>query len=263
MGIAEQHAVTLSAGMATEGMIVYCTIYSTFLQRAYDQIIHDVALQNLPVIFCLDRAGLVGQDGATHHGAFDLAYLNCIPNLIIYAPSDEVQLRNMLYTVQLGIKHPIAIRYPRGRGVCIDWKQAFDTIPFGKSTCIQKGDTIAILTIGTIIHNVLEAITQISEPIGIYDFAFLKPLDTHQLDLIFKTYDHIITVEDGTIIGGLGSSIADYAFAKAYKGSLTTLGLPDRFINHGTVDELQEEVGIDVNHIRSTIEKIQKKAGRL
>jgi len=263
VGIAEQHAVTLSAGMATEGMIVYCNIYSTFLQRAYDQIIHDVALQNLPVIFCLDRAGLVGQDGATHHGVFDLAYLNCIPNLIIYAPSDEIQLRNMLYTVQLGIQQPIAIRYPRGRGVCTDWKQAFHKIPFGKSKCIQEGMHIAIISIGTIIHNVKEALVQISEPIGLYDFSFLKPLDTDQLEIIFQTYDHIITIEDGTIKGGLGSSIGDYAFAKAYKGSLTSLGLPDQFINHGTIQELQREVGLSPEQIRSAIKKVQKKAGRL
>jgi len=260
VGIAEQHAVTLSAGMATEGMIVYCNIYSTFLQRAYDQIIHDVALQNLPVIFCLDRAGLVGQDGATHHGAFDLAYLNCIPNLMIYAPSDEIELRNMLYSVQLGIQQPIAIRYPRGRGVCLDWKLPFTTIPFGKSKCLQEGERIAIISIGPIIHNVKEALSQITEPIGLYDFSFLKPLDTKQLEIIFKRYRHIITIEDGTIKGGLGSSIGDYAFAKAYKGSLTSLGLPDQFINHGTIEELHQEVGLGPIQIRVTIEKIQKKA---
>ncbi|MFC4635452.1 1-deoxy-D-xylulose-5-phosphate synthase [Dokdonia ponticola] len=254
VGIAEQHAVTLSAGMATQGMVVFCNIYSTFLQRAYDQIIHDVALQNLPVIFCLDRAGLVGQDGPTHHGSFDLAYLNCIPNLIIYAPKDEVDLRNIMFTAQLGLPQPIAIRYPRGRGVIIDWMQPFQKIAIGKGSCIQKGKRIAIVCIGTIIHNALKASKDHPKTVSIYDMGFLKPIDTALLDTIFKTYEVVITLEDGTIKGGLGSVVADYAFAKAYKGTLKIVGIPDRFITHGTVEELQEEIGISPNEISKVID---------
>ncbi|WP_299211436.1 1-deoxy-D-xylulose-5-phosphate synthase [uncultured Dokdonia sp.] len=258
VGIAEQHAVTLSAGMATQGMVVFCNIYSTFLQRAYDQIIHDVALQNLPVIFCLDRAGLVGQDGPTHHGSFDLAYLNCIPNLIIYAPKDEIALRNIMYTAQLGLPHPIAIRYPRGRGVTVDWKQPFQEITIGKGRCVQKGNRIAIVSIGTIIHNAIEATKDHSDAISVYDMGFLKPLDTALLDIIFETHDVIITLEDGTIKGGLGSVVADYAFAKAYKGTLKILGIPDRFIAHGTIEELQEEIGISPKEISNVIDVYKK-----
>ncbi len=249
VGIAEQHAVTLSAGMATEGMVVFCNIYSTFLQRAYDQIIHDVALQNLPVIFCLDRAGLVGQDGGTHQGVFDLAYLNCIPNLIIYAPSDEIALRNILYTAQLGLDHPIAIRYPRGRGIHIDWQLPFKKIEIGKGHCIQQGENVAIISIGSILKNVIAAVEQSKNECGIYDIGFLKPIDTDLLDKIFEKYNHIVTVEDGSKIGGLGSVVGDYAFAKAYKGKLTILGIPDAFIEHATVEEQYEEAGISVNAI--------------
>ncbi len=255
VGIAEQHAVTLSAGMATQGMIVFCNIYSTFLQRSYDQIIHDVALQNLPVIFCLDRAGLVGQDGPTHHGAFDLAYLNCIPNLIIYAPKDEIDLRNIMYTAQLGLQNPIAIRYPRGRGITLHWKTSFQEINIGKGICIQKGNRIAILAIGTIIHNAIQAIQDSTYSVSIYDIGFLKPIDIDLLDTIFNTYEVIITLEDGTIKGGLGSTVTDYAFSKAYKGAIKTLGVPDRFIEHGTIEELQKEIGISPEDITQTIQQ--------
>ena len=246
VGIAEQHAVTLSAGLATEGMVVFCNIYSTFLQRAYDQVIHDVALQNLPVIFCLDRAGLVGQDGGTHQGVYDLAYLNCIPNLIIYAPSDEIALRNIMYTAQQGLDHPIAIRYPRGRGVHINWQLPFKEITIGKGYNIIKGKKTAVVTLGSILKNVLTAVNEVNASCSVYDMGFLKPLDTALLDTIFTTYDHIITVEDGSKIGGLGSSVGDYAFAKAYKGSLKILGIPDRFIEHATVEQQYEEAGISV-----------------
>jgi 1-deoxy-D-xylulose-5-phosphate synthase len=256
VGIAEQHAVTLSAGMATEGMVVYCNIYSTFLQRAYDQIIHDVALQNLPVIFCLDRAGLVGQDGGTHQGVFDLAYLNCIPNLIIYAPSDEIALRNILYTAQLGLDHPIAIRYPRGRGIHIDWQLPFEKIEIGEGRCIQKGEKVAIISIGSILKNVIAAVKKSEQAFGVYDIGFLKPIDTDLLDEVFKTYKHIITIEDGSKIGGLGSVVGDYAFAKAYKGKLTVLGVPDAFIEHATVDEQYEEAGISVDAITSLLKNL-------
>jgi len=193
VGIAEQHAVTLAAGMATQGLIPFCNIYSTFFQRAYDQIIHDVAIQNLPVVFCLDRAGLVGADGATHHGVFDISYLRCIPNLIIFAPRNEVELRNMMYTAQLGLKHPIAIRYPRGRGVTLHWKQLFSTIEIGTGTQLKQGKQLAILSIGAIAKNVTEAIEHLN--VSHYDMRFIKPLDARLLHTIFKTYDTIITVE--------------------------------------------------------------------
>ena len=259
VGIAEQHAVTLSAGLATEGMIVFCNIYSTFLQRAYDQVIHDVALQNLPVIFCLDRSGLVGQDGATHQGVYDLAYLNCIPNLIIYAPSDEIALRNIMYTSQLGLKKPIAIRYPRGRGIHLNWQQPFQKLEIGKSRCIQQGKHIAILSLGSILKNVIEATNQFSKTVGIYDMGFLKPIDTAILDQVLKNYDHIITIEDGSKIGGLGSVVCDYAFAKASTTSLpkiTVLGIPDTFIEHATIDEQQQEAKISVTAILNLLQKI-------
>ncbi|MFV8361853.1 1-deoxy-D-xylulose-5-phosphate synthase [Flavobacterium sp. ZT3P35] len=255
VGIAEQHAVTLAAGMATQGMIVYCNIYSTFLQRAYDQIIHDVALQNLPVIFCLDRAGLVGEDGATHHGVFDLAYLRCIPNMIIYAPINEITLQNILYTAQLGLNHPIAIRYPRGRGIIQDWQTQhlgkYEKIAIGKSICIKQGSKIAVLSNGTIGNNVSLTIAKIKHPetIAHYDFPFVKPLDESALHVIFKTYPAIITIEDGTVKGGFGSAILEFAAQHQYATTVRILGIPDEFIEHGTVAELQHYCGIDVKSL--------------
>lgn len=254
VGIAEQHAVTLAAGLATQGKVVFCTIYSTFLQRAYDQLIHDVALQNLPVIFCVDRAGLVGQDGPTHHGAFDLSFLNTVPNLIICAPSSEIELRDILYTAQLRLKSPIAIRYPRGRGTNINWQHPFKKLEIGKAVHVQEGDGIAVLSLGTIIDNVKEAVIDIPQEIAIYDMRFLKPLDTSLLDYIFTKYHTLITIEDGTIVGGLGSSVADYALAKAYTGNIKRLGIPDHFISHGTTAQLQEETGLSAQAIKETIE---------
>ncbi|MBL0014490.1 MAG: 1-deoxy-D-xylulose-5-phosphate synthase [Flavobacterium sp.] len=255
VGIAEQHAVTLSAGMATQGMVVFCNIYSTFLQRAYDQIIHDVAIQNLPVIFCLDRAGLVGEDGATHHGVFDLAYLRCIPNLIVYAPLNEITLRNILYTAQLGLKHPIAIRYPRGRGVTVDWQQPFEEIELGKAQCLKEGNKIAILSTGSIGNNVIEAIDKIdqSENIAHYSFGFVKPLDTSLLHAVFSTFEKAITIEDGIIKGGFGSAIVEFAAENNYKIPIKTLGIPDQFMEHGSIAELQKICGIDVESIVSLL----------
>ena len=257
VGIAEQHAVTLAAGMATQGIIPFCNIYSTFLQRAYDQIIHDVALQNLPVIFCLDRAGLVGEDGATHHGVFDLAYLRCIPNLIIFAPRNEIELRNILYTAQLGLKNPIAIRYPRGYGKLENWQLPFEKIQIGKSNCLKQGNKIAILSIGTIANNVSDAIHQLenSRDVAHYDMRFVKPLDKTLLNSIFNQFDKVITVEDGTITGGFGTAILEYASEKNYKGFIKILGIPDKFIDHGTVEQLQETIGIDSLSIKYQIEK--------
>ncbi|MEJ2112537.1 MAG: 1-deoxy-D-xylulose-5-phosphate synthase [Flavobacteriaceae bacterium] len=228
VGIAEQHAVTLAAGMATQGLIPFCNIYSTFLQRAYDQIIHDVALQNIPVIFCLDRSGLVGEDGATHHGNFDLAYLRCIPNLIVFAPRNEVELRNILYTVQLELKQPIAIRYPRGRGITIDWKQPFAKIEIGKGEQLKSGNNLAVLSIGSIAKNVTEAIKELN--VSHYDMRFVKPLDDLLLHQIFQKYQHIVTIEDSVIKGGFGSAILEFAAENGYTIPIKVLGIPDKFI---------------------------------
>ena len=254
VGIAEQHAVTLAAGMTTQGLVPFCNIYSTFLQRAYDQVIHDVALQNLPVIFCLDRAGLVGEDGATHHGVFDLAYLRCIPNLIIFAPRNEIELRNIMHTAQLGLDHPIAIRYPRGRGVTTDWKQPFSKIEIGTGIPLEKGENIAVLSIGAIAKNVSEAIKDLN--ISHYDLRFVKPLDEALLHEIMSAHDAIITVEDGVKHGGFGSAILEFAAQHNYKNTIKLLGVPDQFIEHGKVHELQAEAAISVQHIKNTVESL-------
>jgi 1-deoxy-D-xylulose-5-phosphate synthase len=262
VGIAEQHAVTLAAGMATQGMVVFCNIYSTFLQRAYDQVIHDVALQNLPVIFCLDRAGLVGEDGATHHGVFDLAFLRCIPNMIIYAPKDEIDLRNILYTASLGLKHPIAIRYPRGRGKIEDgrWKMEeskFLNIEIGKAHLLKKGTKVAVLSTGFIGNNVSLALDKMKNinVIAHYDFGFVKPLDTVLLGEICKTFSTIITIEDGAIKGGFGSAVIEFSSENNFKNTIQTLGIPDAFMEHGTVDELQKICKIDVESLVEIFEK--------
>ena len=248
VGIAEQHAVTLAAGMATQGLIPFCAIYSTFLQRAYDQVIHDVALQNLPVIFCLDRAGLVGQDGATHHGVFDIAYLRCVPNLIVAAPRNEIELRNIMYTAQMGLENPIAIRYPRGRGTLLDWKKDFESIPIGKGVQLKKGKNTAVLSIGAMANNVHEAIKGL--PFAHYDMRFVKPLDDALLNQIFEAYTTIITVENGTTVGGFGSAILEFAAANGYTNKIKIKGVPDAFIEHGTTKELEQQIGLDVNGLR-------------
>jgi 1-deoxy-D-xylulose-5-phosphate synthase len=257
VGIAEQHAVTLSAGMATQGMVVFCNIYSTFLQRAYDQVIHDVALQNLAVIFCLDRAGLVGEDGATHHGVFDIAYLRCIPNMIVYSPLNEIALRNILYTAQLGLNHPIAIRYPRGRGLSTDWQKEYKKIEIGKAECLKTGTEIAVLSNGAIGKNVSLALANMhtQETIAHYDFAFVKPLDEKELHLIMKKFKTLITLEDGAITGGFGTAILEFASQNNYTIEIKTLGIPDEFIEHGTVAELQQYCKIDVKSLESIFSK--------
>ncbi|RED44470.1 1-deoxy-D-xylulose-5-phosphate synthase [Winogradskyella eximia] len=258
VGIAEQHAVTLAAGMATQGLIPFCNIYSTFLQRAYDQVIHDVAIQNLPVIFCLDRAGLVGEDGATHHGVFDLAYLNCIPNLVIFAPSNAIALRNIMYTAQLGIDFPIAIRYPRGRDHLLNWKMPFETLEIGKGICLKKGSSVAILSIGTVLKNVVDAIEMLDDKtsVGYYDMQFVKPIDETLLHEIFKSYQAIITIEDGTIVGGFASSVLAFANAHHYKQSIVTMGIDDQFIEHATVHQLQQLQQLDALSIKKEIENL-------
>ncbi len=255
VGIAEQHAVTLAAGMATQGLIPFCNIYSTFLQRAYDQIIHDVALQNLPVIFCLDRAGLVGEDGATHHGVFDIAYMRAIPNMIVFAPRNEVELRNILYTSQLGLHQPIAIRYPRGRGVLFDWQKPFEAIELGTGVCLQEGKDIAILSLGTIGNNVTKALEEFPT-IAHYDMRFAKPLDEKLLHTICANFSHIITIEDGVKKGGFGSAILEFIAEHHYKNSIKILGIQDDFIEHGTIEELQKINGIDSGSIKQVLKDL-------
>ena len=248
VGIAEQHAVTLAAGMATQGMVVFCNIYSTFLQRAYDQVIHDVALQNLPVIFCLDRAGLVGEDGATHHGVFDMAYLNCIPNMIIAAPKDEIELRNIMFTASEGLNHPIAIRYPRGRGEIVNWEKPFEKIQIGKIKELKKGIKVAVLSTGTIGNNVTKALNEVENPslFSHFHFPFIKPLDLEVVKSIINEHDHIITIEDGVIRGGFGEQISAIIATNNLNKSIIHLGVPDSFVEHGTVFELQQLCKIDV-----------------
>lgn len=255
VGIAEQHAVTLAAGMASQGMIVYCAIYSTFLQRAYDQVIHDVAIQNLPVVFCLDRAGLVGEDGATHHGVFDLAYLRCIPNIRIFAPQDELELRNILYTAQLGLDGPLVVRYPRGRGVTPNWKQGFEEIAIGKGMKLKSGTEIAVLSLGFIGKNVTGAIAILADKDRVAHFAmrFAKPLDEDLLHEIFNTFEKIITVEDGVVTGGFGSAVLEFAAVHAYTTPVVRLGIPDSFIEQGNIDQLQDIAKISVDSILDTL----------
>ncbi|UCE93791.1 MAG: 1-deoxy-D-xylulose-5-phosphate synthase [Flavobacteriaceae bacterium] len=255
VGIAEQHAVTLAAGLATQGKIPFCAIYSTFLQRAYDQIIHDVALQNLPVVFCVDRAGLVGEDGPTHHGVFDISFLNCIPNMTICCPMDEMELRNILYTAQLGLKGPISIRYPRGRGTHTDWTNSFEEIPVGRGRKIQEGQDLAILSVGPlgeVVRNIcLE--TEFSS-VGHYDMRFVKPLDTEILEEVFAKYRRIITIEEGVISGGFGASVLTYKNDNLIEGVVVeNMGFPDTFLQHGSVSELYKISGLDKESIKSRI----------
>ena len=255
VGIAEQHAVTMAAGMATQGLIPFCNIYSTFLQRAYDQIIHDVALQNLPVIFCIDRAGLVGEDGATHHGVFDLAYLRCVPNLIIFAPRNERELRNIMYTAQKGLEHPIAIRYPRGRGVTPNWKSPFEAIEIGTGVQLEQGEDLAILSIGAISNAVTEAIDGLN--CGHYDMRFVKPLDESLLHTIFKTHSTLITIEDGVENGGFGSAVLEFAATHRYKNDVVVKGIPDKFIEHGAIDSLHEHLGLNADELHKLIKSLK------
>lgn len=258
VGIAEQHAVTFSAGLAISGYIPFCNIYSSFAQRAFDQVIHDVALQKLNVVFCFDRAGIVGSDGATHHGVFDIAMLRPVPNLVISSPMDEIELRNMMYTAQLPDKGPFVIRYPRGRGSVVDWRKEMHEIPVGTGRQISQGSDTAILTLGPLGVKAQKAVQTLSQEgvsIAHYDMRFAKPLDTDILDKVLSSYKHIVTLEDGVIAGGFGSSIVEYANDKGYDCHVTTLGIPDRFVEHGTVDELHAECGMDLQGIISTLKK--------
>jgi 1-deoxy-D-xylulose-5-phosphate synthase len=259
VGIAEQHAVTFSAGLAIEGMVPFCNIYSSFMQRSYDQVIHDVAIQKLPVVFCLDRGGLVGDDGATHHGAFDLAFMRTIPNMIVSAPMNEEDLRNLMYTAQHRNHGPFSIRYPRGRGVKVDWRKPFKEIPVGKGKIIRKGTDIAILSIGHIGNMASDAIDKLEEDhisVAHYDMRFVKPLDEELLHKVFKQFKQVITVEDGALSGGFGSAIVEFMCDHGYASQVKRLGIPDRFIEQGTQQELYRECGYDVAGIVDTVKSL-------
>lgn len=262
VGIAEQHAVTLSAGLATQGMKVFCNIYSSFMQRAYDMVIHDVAIQKLPVIFCLDRAGLVGDDGPTHHGAYDIAYMRCIPNMIVAAPMNESELRNLMYTAQLDSnKLPFVIRYPRGNGVMPEWKTKFEAITIGTGRKIVDGERIAILTIGHPGNFALEAIktlqTEGLQP-ALYDMRFVKPLDEVLMHEIAQRFDKIITVEDGTIVGGFGSAVLEFLNQHNYPQQVVMLGIPDAIVEHGKPEELHRECGYDAQAIATAVRQLSE-----
>lgn len=259
VGIAEQHAVTFSAGLATQGLIPFCNIYSTFMQRAYDQVIHDVAIQNLNVVFCLDRGGLVGADGATHHGAYDMAYFRCIPNMIVSAPMNEQELRNLMYTAQLKEHGPFSIRYPRGKGVMIDWEQPFEELIIGEGRQIAEGNELAILTIGhpgNFATKAREQMEQKGYSVAQYDMRFVKPLDEKLLHQIFKKHNKVVTVEDGCIQGGFGSAILEFMADHNYHAQVKRLGVPDSFIQHGTQDELWRECNYDVQAIQEAIQQM-------
>ena len=259
VGIAEQHAVTFSAGMATQGKLPFCNIYSSFMQRAYDQVIHDVALQNLNVVFCLDRGGLVGADGATHHGAFDIAFFRCIPNMIVSSPMNEQELRNLMYTAQLPNQGPFSIRYPRGNGVMLDWKTPFEKLDIGVGRKIKDGEEIAILSFGHPGNFVLSAQETFEKEglnIAHYDMRFVKPLDEKLLHTIFKKFNTIITIEDGCLQGGFGSAILEFMANNNYQTAVKRLGIPDEFIHHGSQEELHHDCKYDVNAIIATVHEV-------
>lgn len=262
VGICEQHAVTLSAGLATQGMRVFCNIYSSFMQRAYDQVVHDVAIQHLPVIFCLDRAGLVGEDGPTHHGAYDIAYMRCIPNMIVSAPMNEEELRNLMYTAQLPtMQQPFVIRYPRGQGVMPEWRQPFREIRIGTGRKLRDGEDIAILSFGHPGNFVTEACKELLadglQPAH-YDMRFVKPLDTALLHEVFKRFSKVITVEDAAIQGGFGSAVLEFMAANGYQAEVKVLGIPDHVIEHGKPEELHHECGYDAAAIAASVREMLK-----
>lgn len=260
VGIAEQHAVTFSAGLAAQEMIPFCNIYSSFIQRAYDQIIHDVALQNLHVVFCLDRGGLVGADGATHHGFFDMAFMRAIPNMIVSAPMDELELRNMMYSAQLEKnKSPFSIRYPRGRGMFPEWKKPFNEIEIGKGRQISEGKDLAILSIGhpgNFVTAVVKKLAKENISVAHYDMRFVAPVDKEILNTVFKKFAHIITVEDGVLKGGFGSAVVEFMSDNGYNSEVRRLGIPDYFVEQGTQEELQRECGFDAEGIEIAIREI-------
>ncbi|MFM7858752.1 MAG: transketolase C-terminal domain-containing protein, partial [Flammeovirgaceae bacterium] len=257
VGIAEQHAVTFSAGLATQGLIPFCNIYSSFMQRAYDQVVHDVCIQNLPVNFCLDRAGYAGADGPTHHGAYDIAYFRCIPNMIVSAPMNERELRNLMYTAQLPRKaEAFSIRYPRGQGVMPDWKTPFEEIKIGTGRELREGEELAILTFGHIGNYAVEVCAKLEKQgisIGHYDMRFAKPLDEEMLHRVFRKYSKIITVEDGCVQGGIGSAVLEFMVDNQYTAEVKRLGIPDKIVEHGEQLELHRESGFDPDNIEQTV----------
>lgn len=257
VGIAEGHAVTFSAGLAKDGMVPFCNIYSSFMQRAYDNVIHDVALQELPVIFCLDRAGVVGSDGATHHGIFDLAYMRCIPNITIAAPRNEIELRNLMYTAQEFKSGPFVIRYPRGKGYIVDWKQPMKKVKIGKGEQLKAGKDLAVITIGTMAHSAARAIEKVEREneisIAHYDMRFLKPLDTEMLHEIASNFKQIVTIEDGVINGGFGSAVLEFMADNNYKLNVKRLGINDTFVEHGTPEQLYNMLGLDTEGIAKSL----------
>jgi 1-deoxy-D-xylulose-5-phosphate synthase len=260
VGIAEQHAVTLSAGLATQGMKVFCNIYSSFMQRAYDMVIHDVAIQNLPVIFCLDRGGLVGDDGPTHHGAYDIAYMRCVPNLVVSAPMNESELRNLMYTAQLDETDvPFSIRYPRGQGVMPEWRTPFEKIEIGAGRKIKDGEEIAILSLGHPGNFVVSACKMLEaddlHPAH-FDMRFAKPIDETIMHEVAQRYSKIITVEDGTIVGGFGSAVLEFLAAHNYSCEVKMLGIPDRIVEHGKPEELHRECGFDAAGICKAVREM-------
>jgi 1-deoxy-D-xylulose-5-phosphate synthase len=263
VGIAEQHAVTFSAGMATQGLTVFCNIYSSFMQRAYDQVVHDVCIQELPVIFCLDRAGFAGADGPTHHGAYDIAFMRCVPNMIVFSPMNEVELRNIMYTASeddfKSLKKSITVRYPRGEGVMPDWRKPFEKIEIGKGRKIKDGENVAILTLGHIGNYAIESCEILAKE-GLnpahYDMRFVKPLDAEMLTEIFENFDKVITVEDGCIQGGFGSAVAEWMLDNGYNAELRRLGIPDRIVEHGEQLELHRECGFDPEGIAQAVREM-------
>ena len=262
VGICEQHAVTVSAGLATQGMRVFCNIYSSFMQRAYDQVVHDVAIQKLPVVFCLDRAGLVGEDGPTHHGCYDIPFMRCIPNMVISAPMNEEELRNLMYTAQLeSNKHPFVIRYPRGEGVLTNWRTAFKELSIGKGRKLKDGNGIAILSFGHPGNFAQAAIRELRTE-GIdpahYDLRFVKPIDEDLLHEVFAKYNKIVTVEDGTVVGGFGSAVLEFMNQHQYKASIEILGIPDRLVEHGSPAELHRECAYDAQGIAAAVRMLMK-----
>ncbi|HUH25819.1 MAG TPA: transketolase C-terminal domain-containing protein, partial [Flavobacterium sp.] len=256
VGIAEQHAVTLAAGIALSGFTVFCTIYSTFLQRAYDQLIHDVALQNIPVVFCIDRAGLVGEDGATHQGVFDISFLNLVPNMTILAPKDAIELRQTLFSLQNNSKHPVAVRYPRGLASIENWQVPFTPIDFTKIQLLKKGTKIAIFTIGVISENVLAALDFDEEEFAVYHFLQIKPLNEEVILDLLNDFETVITVEEGVINGGFGSKIAQIIVTHSLNKKVINLGIPDVFIEHATVAEQMEQCGLDVNSLQNLFKNL-------
>ena len=259
VGIAEGHAATFSGGMAKEGLQPFCNIYSSFMQRAYDNVIHDIAILRLPVVLCLDRAGLVGEDGPTHHGVYDLAYFRPIPNLTISSPMDEHELRRLMYTAQLPDKGPFVLRYPRGRGVLVDWKCPLEEIPVGKGRKLKDGKDVAVISIGPIGNKAANAIARAEaesgKSIAHYDLRFLKPLDEELLHEAGRKFRHIVTIEDGTIQGGMGSAVLEFMADHAYTPTIKRIGIPDKFVQHGTIPELYQLCGMDEDSITKELLK--------